>query len=255
MNCNRCGNIHDGLFGSGKYCSRACANSRGPRSDDFKRNVSNKLKGRESLCKGKEISKREKRSCPTCNNVFKTTEKSDKKYCSGKCNPAWGGYREGSGKSKSGYFKGIYCGSTYELVWVIYHIDHNIKFNRFDGVLEGNNIKYIPDFLIGNTIYEMKGYESEESVNRKTELAESKGYKVKVLRKEHLEKEFKWVKDNYKYKRLEQLYDNYKPRFVYDCVNCGSSIEKFKEIKTIFVFCCRKCSGEYIGKSNKAAVF
>lgn len=27
-----------------------------------------------------------------------------------------GGYRKGSGRSKHGYYKGIYCGSTYELL-------------------------------------------------------------------------------------------------------------------------------------------
>ena len=44
-----------------------------------------------------------------------------------------GGYREGSGRSKSGYYNGIYCGSTYELCWVIYALDTQVKFDRFKG--------------------------------------------------------------------------------------------------------------------------
>ena len=184
MKCYKCNKEHDGAFGSGKYCSKSCANSRGPRSEDFKSKVQSKLRGKEPSNKGKEMVKREIRYCATCNSEFIVTATSQKKYCSGKCNPEWGGYREGSGKAKSGYYKGIYCGSTYELVWVIYQIDHNVSFQRFEGVLSDNEIKYIPDFLIGNIIYEMKGFESEDSVDRKTQLAESKGYTVKVLRKE-----------------------------------------------------------------------
>ena len=42
-----------------------------------------------------------------------------------------GGYRPGSGRAKTGYYKGIYCGSTYELAWVIYQIDNNKDFSRF----------------------------------------------------------------------------------------------------------------------------
>lgn len=254
MKCNRCNKEHDGSFGSGKYCSKSCANSRGPRSEEFKNKVRSKLKGREPPNKGREMVNREIRLCLTCGEQFKVNITSNKIYCTGKCNPQWGGYREGSGKAKSGYYKGIYCGSTYELVWVIYQIDHNISFKRYEGILEGDGIKYIPDFLIENIIYEMKGFESIESVNSKTNLAISKGYDVKVLRKEQLAKEFEWVKNNYHYKRLEQLYDNHKPKFVYECSNCKSTVEKFKEIKTDTVFCNRKCSGQYRAKIKHGAM-
>jgi len=53
-----------------------------------------------------------------------------------------GGLRNGSGRSKSGYYKEIYCGSTYELCWVIYNLDHNISFSRFSGYLTDGKIKY-----------------------------------------------------------------------------------------------------------------
>lgn len=54
--CLRCKNDHDGIFGSGKFCSRSCANSRGTRTDEFKRNISEKLKGLPSKNKGKKLS-------------------------------------------------------------------------------------------------------------------------------------------------------------------------------------------------------
>lgn len=254
MKCYKCNKEHNGLFGSGKYCSKSCANSRGPRSEEFKQKIRKKLKGKEPSNKGKEMLKREIRFCPTCNGEFRVPISSRKIYCSGKCNPAWGGYREGSGKAKSGYYKGIYCGSTYELVWVIYQIDHNVLFKRFEGILTDNKIKYVPDFLIGNTIYEMKGFESIDSVDRKTKLAESKGYSVKVLRKEDLTKEFEWVKKKYQYKRLDQLYDTHKPKFVYKCSNCNTDVERFSESKSKTVCCSRKCSGEYRAKIKHGAM-
>lgn len=46
MNCKACGKDHDGSFGSGNFCSRSCSNSRGPRTDDFKKRVSEKLRGK-----------------------------------------------------------------------------------------------------------------------------------------------------------------------------------------------------------------
>lgn len=45
LKCLRCKKEHDGSFGSGKYCTIQCANSRGPRTDDFKKKVSEKLMG------------------------------------------------------------------------------------------------------------------------------------------------------------------------------------------------------------------
>lgn len=118
-----------------------------------------------------------------------------------------GGYREGSGRAKTGYYKGYYCGSTWELAWVIYNIDHGIKFQRFPKTLIGNGIKYIPDFLQDGKIIEIKGYENSDSVERKTKLAESLGYEVIVLRKEDLKECFQWVKANYVYKCMSDLYE------------------------------------------------
>jgi len=210
MKCERCGKPHDGSFGSGRFCSRECANSRGPRSDDFKQKVREKLVGRTGWRKGILSAPRAKIKCKTCGVEFIAKEKEHRQYCSQECwltSKEVGGYREGSGRSKCGYYKGIYCGSSWELAWLIYAIDHNINFKRFKGVLEGNGIKYIPDFIVENTIIEIKGYEKAETVDKKTALAESFGYNVKVLRKPQLKPMFDYVKNNYEYKQLWDLYD------------------------------------------------
>lgn len=41
-----------------------------------------------------------------------------------------GGYRKGSGVGKSGWYNGIYCDSSWELAYVIYHIDNNLPIIR-----------------------------------------------------------------------------------------------------------------------------
>ena len=157
-----------------------------------------------------------------------------------------GGYREGSGRSKSGYDRGIYCGSTYELCWVIYNLDHGIEFSRFPGKLEKDGVSYYPDFLIGDmTIVETKGYESTTSVDRKTKVAESFGYTVIVLRKDDLQYAFSYVAEKYKTKRFYELYDNYKPKFTLLCDCCTTEFQTDKAPKTKTKFCSRSCAGKY----------
>jgi hypothetical protein len=156
-----------------------------------------------------------------------------------------GGYRPGSGRAKSGYYKGIYCGSTYELCWVIYSLDHGIEFERFPTKLEKNGIIYYPDFLLadGKTIIETKGFECQEKVDTKTKVAESFGYNVKVLRKDDLKYAFSYVEETYKTKHFYELYDNYKPKYNYVCDCCHSEFSTDKKRKLEIKFCSRICAG------------
>jgi hypothetical protein len=160
---------------------------------------------------------------------------------------AVGGYRKGSGRSKSGYYKGIYCGSTYELCWVIYNLDHKIEFTRFPGKLQKDGVVYYPDFLLsdGKTIVETKGYEKQDSVDKKTNVAESFGYIVKVLREEDLQYAFAYVYEIYKTKKFYELYDEYKPKYSHICNCCQLVFETDRKIKTETKFCSRICSGKF----------
>lgn len=75
-----------------------------------------------------------------------------------------GGYRKGSGRGKHGWYKGYWCDSSWELAYVIYNIDHNIKFERntkkFKYIHSDTEHSYTPDFYIksGDYYIEIKGY-------------------------------------------------------------------------------------------------
>jgi hypothetical protein len=88
---------------------------------------------------------------------------------SAKKNKLSGGLRVGSGRGKKGRYKGHWCDSSWEMAWVIYNLDHNISFERnytgFNYQYKGQERKYYPDFLIGETYYEIKGRRSFEGLD------------------------------------------------------------------------------------------
>ena len=78
-----------------------------------------------------------------------------------------GGYRQGSGRGKKGWYKGIFCDSSWELAFVIYHKDRNLDIQRCKEIRQyifKDEVKnYYPDFKVDSKIYEIKGYETEQS--------------------------------------------------------------------------------------------
>jgi hypothetical protein len=66
--CPRCQKDFDDYsqWGAKKFCSKSCASSRGPRSEDFKVKVRKKLIGVASPHKGKEIVERIFKNCYIC---------------------------------------------------------------------------------------------------------------------------------------------------------------------------------------------
>lgn len=191
-----------------KFCNNSCS----AKYNNTKRSVLSRMKQSKSASetikakianglipitnpKGNKMVERIVYTCLTCKNDFETIPSRPRIYCSTKCHV--GGYREGSGRSKTGYYQGHYCGSTYELAWIIYQLDHHQQFQRFPGYLTDGSLKYYPDFLLpNNTIIEIKGYYTD-SVDRKSDLAKSKGYDIKVLYKDDLEEVFNYVSTKY----------------------------------------------------------
>lgn len=239
-----------------KFCSKSCAATFNNRirqqigwkhSSVTKLNISNKIKSLSIKPPGKLVVPNISKNCVECGTTFQVSCKSKKKYCSRSCSlKNAGGYRDGSGKSKTGYYKGIYCGSTYELCWVIYQLDHNIPFVRFPGRLEHDGIRYYPDFLLDDniTIIEIKGYEAQYTVDLKTAVAEYFGYVVKVLRGDDLQSVFEYVKSTYHTNKYYTLYDDYTPKYEYTCSNCGILFTRDTKSNTENVFCSRTCNGK-----------
>ncbi len=242
------------------FCSSRCSatyNNRLRKETGWKRTDASKLKVSNTMknlgvkpplgTRSKDPSSWTTSICKKCGTEFEHYKKQIKQYCSAKCwNSLSGGYREGSGRSKHGYYKGIYCGSTYELVWVIYNLDNNISFKRFDTFLicRDTGRKYFPDFILpSGELVEIKGYE-DELVSIKTAIANSHGYKVLLLKREELRPCFLHVTENYKYKSIEELFDSYTPKYSYTCSFCGGSFSCNKKRTTRLVYCSRSCTGK-----------
>jgi hypothetical protein len=150
-----------------------------------------------------------------CVNTCEITDSQKKNYkthfCSNDCKKKnSGGLRHGSGRGKKGWYKGYYCDSTYELAYVIYNIDNNINFKRSEIVIpysyKNKNHNYHPDFENGSTLIEVKGYHTEQ-VDAKIKATKEAGYNLQMLYKDDLKYAFDFVKDNYEYKNIEDLYE------------------------------------------------
>ena len=255
--CKKCKTPVVYKFGSGVFCSRKCANSRQwSESDIIKKRTAAikriKEKGKWGILKKKTV-KLEK-LCLNCRDFFHVLPcHSIRKFCSLKCsnfylkqNKLIGGYREGSGRSISGYYRGIFCGSTYELVFLIYCLDKNVSIKRFNKQLKGESLTYIPDFIIDNKeLIEIKGFDNKNITNKKIELAKSFNYTIKVLYKEDLKPYFEYVQNTYKTKKFYELYDFSKKAFQYKCWFCNKEFTTFKERHTAAKFCSQSCAGKY----------
>ena len=101
-------------------------------------------------------------------NISPESEKIRRAKISNRMKIVGGGYRQGSGRGKSGWYKGYWCDSSYELAWVIYGLDHHLSFKRntekFPYVWEERIRYWIPDFILCDNIYvEIKGFLTEQN--------------------------------------------------------------------------------------------
>lgn len=213
-----------------KYCSIKCANSK-EWTEEHKKRLSKRCKESEKVINAnKRINENRKNGLIRStsgyirkNRIKKVTEftclycgkkeidkknKKDRKYH----HECWlrisGGIKEGSSRGKSGWYKGYWCDSSYELAFVIYNIDHKIKFERnkegFTYVLNKKERKFYPDFKQNDEYIEIKNFKSEET-NAKIYYFP---YKITVFYKEDVFKKFfPYVISKYG-KNFIDLYEN-----------------------------------------------
>lgn len=113
--------------------------------------------------------------------------------------------------SKKGWYHGIFCASTYELAFVVYMLDHGIPVIRcpykYNYEYEGKQHLYYPDFLIENTIYEIKGFWTELVDIKAAAVTDRDIY---VLYEEDLQDVFDYIKNTYNktiHKNIDDLYE------------------------------------------------
>lgn len=156
-------------------------------SEETKLKISNSLKGK-SGGKGAtpEIEEKRKRK------ISETMKQ----------NPLSGGLRRGSGRGKKGWYKGYWCDSSWELAWVIFNLEHNIKFDRnnigFEYEYKKEKRKYYPDFLISETYYEIKGRRNFEKLDdeNKEKIKQFK-FNLKVLYEKDMKPYISYVISKY----------------------------------------------------------
>jgi hypothetical protein len=125
-----------------------------------------------------------------------------------------GGLRSNSGRGKSGMYKGIWCQSTWELAFLIWHVDHKIDIKRntkrFRYTFYDKTRWYYPDFLVENILYEIKGYFTDEVYAKLNAVTEE----IKIIDKESIKPYIDYCCDKFNV-TPDNLYSLYEERNMY----------------------------------------
>ena len=188
--CKKCGTNFEPTKGLISFCSLKCRNSR-TFSEDAKLKKSKANKGNVPWNKNNKwntiIS-----SCLYCGKDIEHWKSTPKKYHPECWKIISGGNRKGSGRSKHGWYKGVWCDSSYELAWVIYQMDHNLSFTRnthsYEYTFNGKKYHYYPDFIQDGKIIEIKGFVNEQTLIKLKSVPD-----LVLLMRNDLKKEFDYV--------------------------------------------------------------
>jgi hypothetical protein len=214
--CPKCGNSFDpySKHGAKKFCSRKCANAR-IHSQEVKDKIRSKLKGRPSHNKGLPSPNRGKKFgskkaiikiCPICSKSFSAARVTCSRICFKQRATENALKQEKHGGGHKGKYKGFHCDSTYELAFVIWHLDHNIEIARstsvYDYTYKNKKHKYRPDFVVEGVEIEIKGFMSKRAQAKKDQCPN-----VMVVDKIDIQVYIKYVRETYKVRDLRKLYE------------------------------------------------
>lgn len=231
--CEYCDNNHDGSYGSGRFCGQSCSRKFSANNNRIKTNekISKSLRG---IPRPNRRLQRINKMCPICKKEFESLKHQNQTFCGHDCfnfdrrngfkyskKPCGGNYSPGCGTGYSGYYKGYWCDSTYELVWIIYNLDHkkNIQRNSksFPYTFQGNQHNYYPDFVADDTYYEIKGYQTKKDLAKWEQFP----HKLIVLFKSDIQYMFDYVDENYT-TQYNSLYEvSSKNHLKNNCLFCG----------------------------------
>lgn len=137
----------------------------------------------------------------------KVSEETKKRW---KQNGRMGGYRKGAGRGKKGYYKGLYCMSTWELAWVVYQLEHGQKVEqckeRFEYIMNEEVHHYTPDFIIDGVYYEIKNWHRPDTDFKISQFPKDKTL-ILIKGKEQNKIFLEYVKNKYGDNFDEVLYE------------------------------------------------
>ena len=155
-------------------------------NDEFKNKISLKTTGRAS--------------------TFEKEEERKKKISNTMKKKHFGGYVRGSGRGKKGWYKGVFCDSSWELAFLYYYLENNLYIKRCTEkrkyVYNGEERVYIPDFVTNDGVVEIKGYETEQSIEKKLQNPD-----IKILYYNDMKFYIDFVTNRFGKKFYEKLYE------------------------------------------------
>ena len=166
-----------------------------------------------------------------------------------KKNKKSGGKRHGAGRGKNGWYKGYWCDSSWELAYVIYNLEHDIKFERnyegFEYEFEGKKHKFYPDFKLEDGSYvEVKGWLTAQTISKISQFKKC----IFVVDKYEITKYLKYVEDKYG-KDYIRFYDDKilkVEKILRECGECKNILSKNNKIGL-----CKVCSAKRMIKRIK----
>lgn len=229
--CECCGKLMTTKYGSGRFCSRTCSNTRV--ASDYQRSVASQLRIAANNA-ATELAKLEYAKSPIyCKVCGKKIDYYHRNLltCSDSCyrqlqadyakQRSFGGITSGGGgvKSKKGYYKGIRCESSYELIYLVYCLENSIKIERNNKYFlykntKGETKKYYPDFYLpdSSTYVELKGYK-DNNVDLKLEAVKKANIKINILYKADLIDKLDFINKRFnknyhiEYADIAEMYD------------------------------------------------
>lgn len=189
-----------------KFCGKECKNLNSLKQHECRCKDNPNRKNYDNLSKY-IINNRKGKTKTNCPEIAKQVETMKQKYRDGYAHPdtGWGfGF-------KCGWYKNIWCDSSWELAFLLYCLDNNYNISRnhdaFIYKLKDNTLHtYYPDFKIENIYYEIKGRVDDICL-----------IKIDAVRK--LGKEIILIDDTTIEKYLDYAIDKYGKSFIelYDC--------------------------------------
>lgn len=217
-------------FGTGRFCCRSCANSHSQteeqntrRSETIRRsqNYISKEKKKQQIIDNYNL---KPNKCCICKKALNYNQRKHQ-TCSEKCKNLllsqkakenhFGGITKGHGTGRGGYYKGIRCDSRYELIYLVYSLDHGLNIIRnkeyFYYTGTDNKLhKYYPDFYISNTntYIEVKGY-FQENTQAKLDAVSKLNINFQILYWDNIKLLLPFIKEKYGlcYETIDKLYD------------------------------------------------